>query len=222
MLFYQFHVPKTGGSSLKHYAAKHNLRWISREHLYWSEQKAPEKAVTITALRCPVKQTISLYSYWNNGGVFHNAKGDPSPDVETWQWWALNLSFSEWLRKDCEYVHGWGRQFQFKDGYYPCGMRPSSNIYSAFFGDELKGGKVVGNFNKAVKNLKSIDYVLDTSRLTKQFNNIAKKYNLPYFNIHSNTSPPFNISTEDIEYIKASRKEDIELCKMFGVKSKYW
>jgi len=74
------------------------------------------------------------------------------------------------------------------------------------------------DFDGAVSNIKSINHVLDTSHLTQQFNEkIAARYKLPPFDIHANKSFTFDISKDDIDYIKKYREMDFEICKIFGI-----
>jgi hypothetical protein len=129
------------------------------------------------------------------------------PDVGSWppkknslKWLANQHSFSDWLRHP--------------DG--PIRQAVESRVcwatYVSFFGNKPN------DLDSAVSNLKTIDYILDTTNLNQQFNQlIAKKYNLPSFNTLKNTSKPIAISHEDIKYIKEHRAADFEICKQFGI-----
>ena len=201
MKFYQIHVPKTGGSTLHTYSRQHKLNWISQKHWYWSQRSIPNDSIVITSLRCPIRQTISMYSYWNNGGTTNPAKG-------TWQWWALQVPFSEWIKK-CRLSHD----------------SPNSNLYVVFFGDVKNAGldNVIGDFDTAVAHLKTVHHILDTTHLTEQFNErVARKYKLPQLSLHTNKSPPLKITSDDMKHIRERRAKDFELCKMFGIKSDYY
>ena len=191
MKFYQIHVPKTGGSSLRAYANRHKLNWRSDEHIFFSRRHIPRGSIVVTALRCPVRHLISMYCY--HGGQSHPEEGTP-------QWFAIHQPFSDWLRNPQGRLGEGDRLY----------------TYVRFFGD--------GNFQTAVTNLKAVTHVLDTSYLTKQFNEkVVAKYNLPLFRVHHNKSPkPDNIhkiDPDDLHYIKQRRGEDFELCKMFGIET---
>jgi hypothetical protein len=202
MKFQHIHVPKTGGISLTDYAKQNKLDWLWNEHRYYSQQEISEDRITITALRCPIKHTMSLYSFWNYVGPKGMEKG-------TWQWYATHLSFSDWLRTDCDFAHGWGVP---EPGWSRhTGKIPKGNIYTGFFGD--------GDTEKAIARIRSIHHVLDTSNLTRQFNAILKKYKLPEFDLVKNTSPKITISNDDVEYIRKKRSEDFEICKIFNIET---
>jgi hypothetical protein len=189
MLFYQIHVPKTGGVSIRKYAEENGLMWNwSGGHRSFSERKVPKNAILVTMLRCPIKHTISVYSFW---------KKHPHLQEEHSLYMA---PFSDWLRAEKDLIMDWpSGQWH----WFP-------NLYVSFFGD--------GNFDKAVANIKSVNYVLDTTHLTEQFNDrIVTKYKLPPFNRHENTSKSFDISKDDADYIRKQRQADFEICKMFGI-----
>ena len=139
---------------------------------------------------------MSVSLYWNNGGTKNPAKG-------TWQWWALHLPFSEWLKT--------GRLAP---------DSPNSNLYVVLFGDIEKNGEVIGDFDKAIAHLKTVHHILDTTHLTKQFNEtVAHKYKLPLLQLHKNISPRLEITSDDIRYLRERRAQDFELCKMFGIET---
>jgi hypothetical protein len=112
-------------------------------------------------------------------------------------WWAAHESFSEWIRN-------------------PEGMLQMTwPFYVNFFGD--------GYLGDAIKNLSLIDYVLDTAHLNVQFNEkVASKHQLPEFLTHDHKtkkSPEVIPTEDDIECLKALRKDDFEICKMFGIET---
>lgn len=190
MKFYHIHVPKTGGMSLRHYGIDNNLEWDYEDgHKSFSERAIPQDAITITSLRCPIKQTISIYSFWKSGTPMYVPIKKMQP-------------FSDWIRNPQDLEVEW-----------PSGKwKWLPNLYVSFFGD--------GDFDKAVENIKSVDHILDTSNLTEQFNEkFVKKYNFPKFEKHINISKQMDISKDDLNYIKGLRKQDLEICKMFGIQT---
>lgn len=179
MKFHQIHVPKTGGTSLSFWARDAGLAWHYGEHKRFTEHD-PQGATVVTVLRCPIKQTISVYSYLEK----HRPKIKMQP-------------FSQWIRGPKNHGNEW------ENKWFP-------NLYVAFFGN--------GDFEAAVRNLKSIDHVFDTAQLNTQVNDMAKKYGLPRFSTHVNTSAHFSISKDDEQYIRKHREKDIEICRAFGVR----
>lgn len=77
-----------------------------------------------------------------------------------------------------------------------------TNLYSGWFENSLP---LIGN-------------VLNTNHLTKEFNELISKFNLPEFNIHINNFPKVIASEDDIAFIKKIRSKDYELLKNIGFK----
>jgi hypothetical protein len=195
--FYHLHLPKTGGTSLSSYFKKNGIPCGGGfgKHSPFLKHSIPKDSVVITILRCPIKHAVSFYAC-NLRPNF----GPKNPKPGTPKWLAQKHTFSEWIRIP-------PKQFP------PCPAGPLGwGSYVAFFGNgpnDLEG---------AIANLKSIDHVLDTSHLPKQFNNrVAAKYGIPPFKIHENRSPSIEISQDDIEYIKKQKEDDLEICRMFGI-----
>lgn len=61
--FHQIHVPKTGGTSLSFWARDAGLNWHYGEHKRFTQHTFSPGVITVTFLRCPVEQTVSVYSY---------------------------------------------------------------------------------------------------------------------------------------------------------------
>lgn len=62
MYFDQYHINKTGGTSLIVYAARNKLDWQSGAHTTYAERTFRPGAIKVTALRCPIRRAISMYS----------------------------------------------------------------------------------------------------------------------------------------------------------------
>lgn len=208
--FLFIHIPKTGGVSLNTYAKNVGLDWYidptkknnDGRPLYHEtfSEKLVEKLnpdFLLTSLRCPIEQTKSMWSYLK---IVREGK----PGFVKMQ------PFSEWLRNPYDGIYGyqWGNL--------------SPNNYVCFFGngnpDIEVGPYVDGNFDVAVENLKRFQ-IFDFNHLTKQFNDFIFKFSNKEFDLKLNKSESnFEISKDDVSYIKKIREQDIELCKMFNIK----
>jgi hypothetical protein len=166
----------------------------TEQHTIFTERQIPEGYLTVTALRCPIRHVISMYTC--------NFRSGRKPKRGDLDWLAVNHTFSEWLR-------------------HPQGPVLTANTtakwasYVSFF------GKSGDDFNGAVANLKSIDHVLDTNSLTQQWNNsVVPRYGFPLFNVYANrSSKSIDITEDDVQYIRKHREVDFDICKVFGIKT---
>jgi len=216
------HTPKCGGTSIWEYLKNNcDKHYYQPYHLEWSKEledrykKESPNLVSFTVLRCPIKQTKSWYSYLKQIRETYHPDRKMKP-------------FSEWLRDPVSDMYG--RQWEVrlsKPNFYVNFFgkdKPWDIIYNSSEGysEDINDPRFYrsGDFNTAVNALKSIDYVFDMHKLDHQFNFMVKKLGYPNFQYHINTSvSQFNISDIDRAYIKEHRAQDIELCRMFGIKT---
>ena len=81
-----------------------------------------------------------------------------------------------------------------------------------------------GDFDKAIETLSEFDAVLDTSNLDSGMSKVIDLLgeDINFNNNHVNKSDSgFEVSQEDIDYIKEVKAEDYKLIKRFGVSEKY-
>jgi len=103
---------------------------------------------------------------------------------------AINNSFSDWLKK--------------------CKELP--NYFVKFF--STWDNPSAGNLPEALEKISKFDYILDTANLTAQFNHVLAENNEPHrFSLHINGNKKFEISKDDVAYIKQIRSQDYKFIK---------
>lgn len=206
--FYFVHIVKTGGSSFRDFFSQDiPISFYANDgsgHNSFSKEtfnrlsNEYDKVITGICLRDPVKQMASFYSYikLHPTSVIYKTVG--------------RKTFSEWIRSVPNFKNYYVRFLNFNEYYDPNSI------------DNLEGTKC--DFKEAKELLNSIDYVMDTSFLSRDMSKLLKDNNIDIkFNIHSNASESgrMNISSEDVKYIKDIRSEDYKLLKEFNIKLHY-
>lgn len=207
--FYFTHIVKTGGQSIREFFHTKNIPMDfyahdGSGHNSFSEdtlKKLKEKYDSVKTgicLRDPVKQLSSFYSY---------AQIIPSSGINKT---VVGKSFSEWIRSVPNFENYYIRFLNFKEYYDPNSI------------DNLNG--TVCDLDKAISILDSMDYVMDTKKLSKNMTEMLKENGIDQdFNIVKNVSysKKVKISNKDISYIKDIRSEDYKLLEKYNITIEY-
>lgn len=182
-------MPKTGGTSISEYFKKNGIKCGGGYGQHQPYLKHSIPQDAIIVTAIRCPVKRILSNYTSN---LRPEYGPENPEKDSPKWMAMNHTFSEWLRLPKNPIN-W-------------------QSYVSWFG---RGNDVGG----AINNLSKIHYVLDTSHLSKQFNEqVVKKYGLPKFDAHSNKSRhPIDISKDDINFIRQKAAGDFAICKRFNI-----
>jgi len=204
MILYFVHVPRTGGTSVGCWIKNNeNFKVAYNAHSTYDKElhdnlKKSEKTIAFTNLRDPVDLAVSLYAYIKIAVNSPNHK-----EAET-------FNFSQWIVK----------------------AKRHKNYFTSFFNGHLYQPEEYINpsetqakelVESAYQTLKNFDYILDTSSLANDVNNMCIKESINCkFDIHVNSYPKPEVSKSDIEIIKEVCSLDYELLKKIpNIKIKY-
>jgi hypothetical protein len=119
------------------------------------------------------------------------------------------------------YSAGWGAKFNFSEWLRNPDPNLSPETYWKYNSYTTYFGKDHDDLDGAIQSLQTINHVLDTTHLTKQFNDqIVAKYKLPLFSTRANVSSTSDkpvLTPDDIQYIRTQRAADFEICRLFGI-----
>jgi hypothetical protein len=210
MILYFIHVPRTGGNSVASWLNNNNDKFITKYdgHDRYSKQnhdslKKSDKTIAFTSLRDPVDLTVSFYAYIKIAALHRSYKE------------ANSFSFSDWIVKSKEHKNFFTRFFNNLE--WDKLINPPIEYINP---SEIQARELVEN---AYQTLNNFDYILDTSSLTNDINNMCAKESINCkFNVHINSYPKPEISKSDIEKIKEVCSLDYELLKKIqNIKIKY-
>lgn len=188
--YYLQHIPKTAGTSIRHFMKKHGQRhgfkfiWSNdwgRPHDTFRTKdeiaklaKVPaNKITTFTFLRSPYEHSRSLYSWIR--------KYKPHPYHQE----VLRTPFTKWLE-----TYG-----------------PLSNYFCGFLGGKTS--------EEAAENLRQFDYVGMTENVDYLMNIMLKKYRLDFSNSRRYyATEPFKITKHQKQLIERRRREDFKLLRI--------
>ncbi len=206
---YFIHIVKTGGSSLRGFFRHNNISLDFNTGDNFGHDSYSEETVkilkeryrcvsTAICLRDPVSQLASFYSYIQL-----------NPTTEIYKTIGTK-SFSEWIRSVPNFNNYYVRFLNYKGCYNPNLINNLDNTPC--------------NYDNAVSILNSIDYVIDTSLLSRSFNRLLYEHYIDIeFNHNDNPSKSdeIMISDEDIRYIKEIRAMDYDLLRQFNIRIQY-